>query len=395
MLGESSEPLARSCSRRSGELSSVSIVTAARHVNSTSINMSEPPMKIAQIAPLCEAVPPKLYGGTERVVAGLCDALCDLGHEVVLFAAGDARTKAKLVPARAQALRLDPSPLKSDHAAHLAMLHGVRRAAGAFDVLHFHTDLLHLPLFEAVAHRTVTTLHGRLDIQDLQRALECWPKFGLVSISDSQRVPIPEANWLATVKHGLVPDLYRPPHRPSGDYLAFLGRISPEKGADRAIRLARQAGIPLKIAAKVDTSDAAYFQSVVKPLLHDPLVEFIGEIGDQDKSEFLGNARALLFPIQWPEPFGLVMIESLACATPVVAWNCGSVPEIIEDGVTGFIVESDEQALRAIEHARHLDRVRIRKVFERRFTARAMAEAYVKVYEQIVRPQREYVRLVS
>jgi glycosyltransferase involved in cell wall biosynthesis len=352
-------------------------------------------MKIAQVAPLCESVPPKLYGGTERVVASLCDALCDLGHEVVLFAAADAHTKAKLCAVRKQALRLDPSPLKSDCAAHLHMLHEVRRLAGAFDVLHFHTELLHLPLFEALAPRTVTTLHGRLDIEDLHGVLSCWPKFGLVSISDSQRAPIPSANWLATVKHGIAADQYRPPTRPSGSYLAFLGRISPEKGADRAIWLARKAGIPLKIAAKVDDADSAYFQAVVKPLLDDPLVEFIGEIGDADKSEFLGNALALLFPIQWPEPFGLVMIESLACGTPVVAWNCGSVPEIIDHGVTGFIVDSEAQALRAIAQARHLDRARIRSVFDRRFTARTMAEAYLKVYEQMLRPQREYVRLVS
>jgi len=352
-------------------------------------------MKIAQIAPLCESVPPKLYGGTERVVANLCDALCDLGHEVVLFAAGDARTKAKLLAARKQALRLDPSTLKSDYAAHLRMLHEVRLLAGSFDVLHFHTELLHLPLFESLAQRTVTTLHGRLDIEDLHAALDCWPKFGLVSISDSQRSPIPSAHWLATVKHGLAPDLYRPPQRPAGSYLAFLGRISPEKGADRAIHLAREAGIPLKIAAKVDSADRAYFEAVVKPLLDDPLIEFIGEIGDADKSEFLGNALALLFPIQWPEPFGLVMIESLACATPVIAWNCGSVPEIIDHGVTGFIVESQQQALRAIAQARDVDRARIRSVFEKRFTARAMAEAYIEVYEHTARPQREYVRLVS
>jgi glycosyltransferase involved in cell wall biosynthesis len=352
-------------------------------------------MKIAQIAPLYEAVPPKLYGGTERVVANLSDALCELGHDVVLFAAGDAHTRARLMAVRKHALRLDPNPLKSDPAAHLVMLHEVRKLAGAFDVLHFHTDLLHFPLFERLVHRTVTTLHGRLDIEDLHGTLACWPKFGLVSISDSQRRPIPSANWLATVKHGLPPDLYRPPHRPSGSYLAFLGRISPEKRVDRAIHLARRAGIPLKIAAKVDGADAVYFESVVKPLLVDPLVEFIGEIGDADKSEFLGNARALLFPIEWPEPFGLVMIESMACGTPVVAWNWGSVPEILDDGVTGFIVDAEDQALRAIEQARHLDRHRIRSVFEQRFTARAMAEAYVKVYEQTTRPQREYVRLVS
>jgi glycosyltransferase involved in cell wall biosynthesis len=204
-----------------------------------------------------------------------------------------------------------------------------------------------------------------------------------------------DLRFTACVKHGIAADQYRPPTRPSGSYLAFLGRISPEKGADRAIWLARKAGIPLKIAAKVDDADSAYFQAVVKPLLDDPLVEFIGEIGDADKSEFLGNALALLFPIQWPEPFGLVMIESLACGTPVVAWNCGSVPEIIDHGVTGFIVDSEAQALRAIAQARHLDRARIRSVFDRRFTARTMAEAYLKVYEQMLRPQREYVRLVS
>jgi glycosyltransferase involved in cell wall biosynthesis len=352
-------------------------------------------MKIAQIAPLFESVPPKLYGGTERVVANLCDALSDLGHEVVLFAAGDASTQAKLVAARPQALRLDPGPLKSEQAAHLKMLHEVRKLAGAFDVLHFHTDLLHFPLFEGLEHRAITTMHGRLDIGDLQEALACWPKFGLVSISDSQRRPIPAANWLATVKHGLPPDRYRPPRRPSGSYLAFLGRISPEKGVDRAIRLARRSGVPLKIAAKVDNADAAYFEAVVKPLLNDPGVEFIGEIGDGEKSEFLGNALALLFPIRWPEPFGLVMTESIACGTPVVAWNAGSVPEIIDEGVTGFIVESEDEALHAIEQARTLDRHRVREVFEQRFTAKAMAEGYVTVYERMARPRREYVRLVS
>jgi len=352
-------------------------------------------MKIAQIAPLYEAVPPRLYGGTERVVAHLCDALCELGHEVALFAAGDASTKAKLIPARSQSLRLDPNPLKSDHAAHIAMLYEVRRLADRFDVLHFHTDVLHFPLFEGLAHRTVTTLHGRLDIGDLQSALACWPRFGLVSISDSQRRPVPASNWLATVKHGVRPELYRPPERPSGSYLAFLGRISPEKRADVAIKLARRSGLPLKIAAKIDASDEAYFETVIRPLLNDPLVEFIGEIGDADKSEFLGNARALLFPIQWPEPFGLVMIESMACGTPVVAWNCGSVPEILDHGLTGFIVDSEERALRAIECAADLDRRRIRSVFEQRFTAKAMALAYVSVYEQATRRQREYVRLAS
>ena len=356
-------------------------------------------MRIAQIAPLYETVPPKLYGGTERVVANLCDALTDLGHEVVLFAAANARTKARLVAAREQALRLDPNPLRSDGAAHLNLLHEVRNAAADFDVLHFHTDLLHFALFEGLAHRTVTTLHGRLDIPDLHSTFTRWPEFGLVSISEAQRRPVPSASWLATVKHGLSPELYHPPRSPSGSYLAFLGRMSPEKRVDIAIRLALEAQIPLKIAAKVDNNDAAYFAAVVKPLLNHPLIEFIGEIGDADKAGFLGNARALLFPIQWPEPFGLVMIEAMACGTPVLAWNCGSVPEIIEEGVSGFIVDSESQALRAIERAAGLDRKLIRSVFEQRFTARAMAEAYVRVYEQMKRRStsmpRELVRVVS
>lgn len=352
-------------------------------------------MKIAQIAPLYEDIPPKLYGGTERVVANLCDSLSDLGHDVVLFAAGGARTKARLIVARERALRLDPNPLKSEAGAHLTMLHEVRKLAAEFDVLHFHTDLLHFPLFEAHAHRTVTTMHGRLDIADVRATLDRWPAFGLVSISDSQRAPVPNANWLATVKHGVAPGIYHPPVTPTGSYLAFLGRISPEKRADVAIRIARQAGIPLKIAAKVDEADAAYFASVVKPLLDDPLVEFVGEIGDADKSEFLGNASALLFPICWPEPFGLVMIESMACGTPVIAWNCGSVAEIVEPGVTGFIVESEEQALVAIRQARKLSRRRIRAVFERRFAARTMGEAYVQIYERVRQSRREYVRLAS
>lgn len=352
-------------------------------------------MKIAQVAPLYEAIPPKFYGGTERVVANLCDSLCDLGHDVVLFAADGARTKARLIAAREQALRLDPDPLRSEAGAHLTMLHDVRKLAAGFDVLHFHTDLLHFPLFEAQAHRTVTTLHGRLDITDVQRTLERWPSFGLVSISDSQRATVPEANWLATVKHGVAPEIYHPPMNPKGSYLAFLGRISPEKRADVAIRIAHQAGIPLKIAAKVDKADAAYFESVVRPLLDDPLVEFVGEIGDADKSEFLGHASALLFPICWPEPFGLVMIESMACGTPVIAWNCGSVPEVVDPGVTGFIVESEEQALVAIGQAAQLSRRRIRAVFERRFAARTMAEAYVQVYEGVMQSRREYVRLAS
>ncbi|HEY4212606.1 MAG TPA: glycosyltransferase family 4 protein [Steroidobacteraceae bacterium] len=352
-------------------------------------------MKIAQVAPLYEAVPPKLYGGTERVVASLCDALTDLGHDVTLFAAGDARTKARLVACREQALRLDPKLLTCELSAHLSMLHEVRRHASSFDVLHFHTHLLHLPFFENLAGSTVTTLHGRLDIPDLHATLARWPQFGLVSISDSQRAPIPNANWLATVPHGLAPGLHLPPRAPVKPYLAFLGRLSPEKRADMAIRLAKRVRIPLKIAAKVDRADADYFEEVIRPLLDDPLIEFVGEIGDADKPRFLGDALALLFPIHWPEPFGLVMIESMACGTPVVAWNCGSVPEVLDDGVTGFIVDSEEAAAQAIERAVHLDRQRVREVFARRFTAKAMAESYIHVYEKLLRSHRDRVRLVS
>ena len=344
-------------------------------------------MKVAQVAPLYESVPPRLYGGTERVVAHLCDALVELGHEVTLFAAADARTKARLVAVRDQAIRLDEAPIKSDLAAHLRMLHEVKRRSAQFDVLHFHVDMVHFPMFELQARKTVTTLHGRLDLKDLPAAYECWPDYGLVSISNHQRSSLPNANWIATVPHGIPPSRYEAGGRPSGGYLAFLGRFSPEKRPDLAIRLAQRAGIPLKMAAKVDAADAAYFDAVVRPLLDDPLVEFIGEIGDDYKPEFLGDARALLFPINWPEPFGLVMIEAMACGTPVVAWNCGSVSEVIDDGVTGFIVDSEEDALTAINRIHELDRRRVRAIFERRFTALAMAKRYVAVYARLLETQ--------
>jgi glycosyltransferase involved in cell wall biosynthesis len=305
-------------------------------------------MKIAQIAPLYESVPPRLYGGTERVVAHLCDALIELGHEVTLFAASDARTKARLVPVRDQAIRLDGEALKSDLAAHLSMLHEVKRRSGQFDILHFHIDMLHFPMFESLAPKTLTTVHGRLDLKDLPSVYARWPGFGLVSISDSQRKPLPSANWLGTVRHGVPPRQYRFNEPAAGSYMAFLGRMSPEKRPDIAVRLALRAGIPLKIAAKVDAVDGVYFETLMKPLLTHPLIDFIGEIGDERKSEFLGNASALLFPICWPEPFGLVMIEAMACGTPVIAWDCGAVPEVVDDGVTGFIVNSEEEALAAI-----------------------------------------------
>lgn len=343
-------------------------------------------MHIAQVAPLYEAVPPRLYGGTERVVASLCDALVDLGHEVTLFAAEDADTKAHLIAVRDQAIRLDASQQKSDLAAHLMLLQEVKRRAWQFDVMHFHIDLLHFPFFEQQAQRTVTTMHGRLDLKDLPGVFRQWPAFGLVSISDYQRKPLPGANWLGTVPHGLPPDHFTFFARPRGGYLAFLGRISAEKRPDVAIGFARRAGIPLKIAAKVDDVDLVYFETVVKPLLDDPRVEFIGEIGDEEKSEFLGNALALVFPINWPEPFGLVMIEAMACGTPVIAWNCGSVPEVLEDGVTGFIVNDEEEALAVLERVARLDRHAVRRSFERRFTSAAMARRYVDVYRGLSRP---------
>ena len=338
-------------------------------------------MRIAQIAPLYEPVPPRLYGGTERVVAHLTDALVGLGHDVVLFASGDTWTRATLSPMRDRSLRLDPAPLKSDVAAHLAMLNKVRERAGEFDVLHFHVDLLHFPFFEAVASRTLTTLHGRLDIKDLPAAYAAWPRYPLVSISDHQRLPLPHANWLATVPHGIPGDRFG--FSPGGPGLAFVGRISPEKRPDRAIEIAQRAGLPLKLAAKVDAVDRAYFESVVQPMLGRPGVEFIGEVNDQQKNQLLGESAALLFPIDWPEPFGLVMIEAMACGTPVIAWNRGAVPEVVDDGLTGFIVESVDEAVDAIARLPSLDRRRVREQFERRFLARTMAQTYSELYGRL------------
>jgi len=336
-------------------------------------------MKIAQVPPLYEAVPPKLYGGTERVVAHLTDALVDLGHEVTLFSSADAVTRAELAPVRDQAIRLDPAPLKSDLAAHLTMLSEVRRQRGRFDIIHFHTDMVHFPLFEDMAARTLTTLHGRLDLKDLPEVYRRWPKFPLVSISDSQRLALPFANWAGTVHHGMPEAIYRFSDTPQG-YLAFLGRMSPEKRPDRAIEIAKRLGMPLKIAAKIDPADARYFTEQIQPLLDHPLIEFIGEIGDAEKSDFLGGAGALLFPIDWPEPFGLVMIEAMACGAPVVAFDCGSAPEVIDDGITGFIVSSLDEALDAVRRALQLDRREVRRRFDRRFSAAAMARGYLDLY---------------
>lgn len=341
-------------------------------------------MKIAQVTPLYEAVPPKLYGGTERVVAHLTDALVDLGHEVTLFASADAQTRARLIAVRDQAIRLDPAPLKSDLAAHMAMLAEVLRRADQFDVIHFHTDMIHFPFFSRCADKTVTTLHGRLDLKDLPAVYERWPEFGLVSISDDQRRPLPSASWKATVHHGMPADLYAFSAKPDG-YLAFLGRISPEKRPDRAIEIATKLGKPLKMAAKIDAQDKVYWDTVIRPLVDgNPLVEFVGEIGDHQKSAFLGGAEALLFPIDWPEPFGLVMIEAMACGTPVVAFRCGSAPEIVEDGETGFLVDTVEQAVAAAARAPLLDREAIRAHFELRFSATAMARRYLDVYGDLL-----------
>ncbi len=338
-------------------------------------------MKIAQIAPLIEAIPPKLYGGTERVVSYLTEALVEMGHEVTLFASGDSHTSARLIPCTPEALRLAPGVV--DYLPyHVSMVEDVAARADAFDILHFHLDYVHMPLFRGCADRTVTTLHGRLDSRDVAAFYRRHAHMPLVSISDAQRKPMPPVRWLGTVYHGLPEDLFRA--GPGGDYLAFLGRISPEKRPDRAIRIARAAGIPLKIAAKVDRVDRPYFESVVEPLLDGSLVEFVGEIGEAEKQDFLGGARALLFPIDWPEPFGLVMIEAMACGTPTVAYRCGSVPEVIEDGVTGFIVSDEAAAVRAVERAGALDRAKIRARFEARFTARRMAADYVALYEQLL-----------
>jgi glycosyltransferase involved in cell wall biosynthesis len=337
-------------------------------------------MRIAQVAPLIEAVPPKLYGGTERVVAYLTDALVELGHQVTLFASGDSQTKAKLCPIWPRALRLDPNI--HDHFSPLVMqLETVARRSHEFDVIHCHLDYFAYPVLSRLSVPSVTTLHGRLDLPELPRLYELYNDTPVISISDSQRVPLPQANYVATIHHGLPQRSLR--KGPGGDYLAFLGRISPEKAPDAAIRIAARAGMPLKIAAKVDKVDQEYFKTQIEPLLAHADVEFIGEIGEHQKSDFLGNAAALLFPIAWREPFGLVMIESMACGTPVIAFNNGSVPEVLEDGVTGFVVSSEDEAVQALRGVARLQRDRIRAEFDRRFTARCMAENYLKVYSRL------------
>lgn len=336
-------------------------------------------MRIAQISPLYESVPPAVYGGTERVVHFLTEELVRMGHDVTLFASGDSASSANLVAICPRALRWD-RVCRDPLAWHMVMLDQVASQRERFDALHFHIDYLHFLLSRHLRLPQLTTLHGRLDLPELQGVYDHFGDMPVVSISDAQRGPVPQANWVGTVHHGLPEDLLR--FAPEGgSYLAFLGRISPEKRVDRAIHIASALGVPLKIAAKVDRVDEDYFNEEIVPLLNNPLVEFVGEIDDSRKSAFLGAARALLFPIDWPEPFGLVMIEAMACGTPVVAFDGGSVREVIDPGITGFIVNDHEQAIEATRLVGDLDRRRIRDTFERRFTARRMAEDYLRLYE--------------
>jgi glycosyltransferase involved in cell wall biosynthesis len=338
-------------------------------------------MRIAQVAPLAESVPPKLYGGTERVVSWLTEELIDLGHDVTLLASGDSVTRAKLVPVLPRALRLS-RPHRDPALAYAALLEAVAERAADFDVIHFHIDWLHLPLMRRLGVPFLTTLHGRLDLPDFAPTLQRFDDAPFVSISDSQRTPLPGLNWAATIHHGLPTNGLRPGLQPEG-YLAFLGRITPEKGPHVAIRWARAAGLPLRIAAKVPRGENRFFKEQIAPLLDADDVEFIGEVDERAKAEFLGRASALLFPIDWPEPFGLVMIEAMACGAPVIALPRGSVPEIVEHGVTGFLVESDAQAVAAIGRLNELDRARVRAAFERRFSARRMAQDYVRCYRRL------------
>lgn len=340
-------------------------------------------MRIAQVAPLAESVPPRMYGGTERVASWLTEELVRKGHKVTLFASADSRTSAELVACAPQGLRL--AGIRDHTASHLAMLAKVRERADSFDIIHFHLDLLQHALFTDLAHKCVTTLHGRLDLPDFLPAYEAFPQMPLISISDCQRKPMPAtANWLATVHHGLGPGLC-PFDGRGGEYLAFLGRITPEKRPDRAIEIARRAGMPLKIAAKVDPVDEEYFRTRIMPLLDHPSIEFMGEIDEVQKSAFLGGARALLFPIDWPEPFGLVMIEAMAAGTPVIAWRNGSVPEVVRDGVSGIVVDSIAEAVAAAKHSIAMDRFQVRQYFEGHFTAARMATDYLDAFDHLLR----------
>jgi glycosyltransferase involved in cell wall biosynthesis len=337
-------------------------------------------VRIAQIAPLIESCPPRLYGGTERIVSYLTEELVRQGHDVTLFASGDSCTSARLESGCEVALRLDPR-VKDPLAIHIVMLEKVRTLADEFDVLHFHVDVLHYPLIRDFVGRTVTTLHGRLDLPELWRVYLSFPDAPLVSVSNDQRKPVPPVRWTGTVYHGLPPDLLPFNPAPQGGYLAFLGRISPEKRPDRAIEIATRAGAKLKIAAKIDKVDQVYWSEVIEPMIQkSPNVEFVGEINEREKADFLANADALIFPIDWREPFGLVMIEAMSCGTPVIAFRRGSVPEVVDDGVSGVLVADIDQAVAAVSQVRRLDRARVRNSFERRFTIERVAFQYMRIY---------------
>lgn len=343
-------------------------------------------LKIAQVAPLYESVPPKYYGGTERVVSYLTEELVNQGQDVTLFASGDSITNARLVAMCDRSLRLNESC--EDHLVHhIGMLQSVLDECEHFDVIHFHIDYLHFPLSRLMRLPHVTTLHGRLNLPDLKSFYGKFRDMPVISISYAQRTPLPDNNWLGNVYHGLPEGLFQPNYQP-GKYLAFLGRISPEKRVDRAIEIAVRTGLPLKVAAKIDRKDHEYFEQI-KPMFDHPLVEYIGEITESEKGEFLGNAMALLFPIDWMEPFGLVLIESLACGTPVVAYSKGSVPELLQHGVDGFIVDNQEDAIKAVENIGLIDRQECRKTFEDRFTAARMATDYLRVYSGAIESEKE------
>jgi len=352
-------------------------------------------MRIAQVAPLTEAVPPKLYGGTERVVHWLTEELVALGNDVTLFASGDSQTSAKLDATWPKALRLDGS-VRDPNALHMVMLERVRRKCDdeEFDFLHFHLDYYPWSLFSRQPTPFLTTLHGRLDLPEHQPVFNIFSDVPVISISNAQRRPVPQANWTRTVYHGLPEKLLTPRDVTPG-YLAVLGRIAPEKGVDRAIKIAIKCGIPLKIAAKIDRADQDYYDGLIKPLMDHPLIDYIGEIGDHEKSDFLSGAIGLLLPIDWPEPFGLVMIESMACGTPVIAYNRGSVPEIIDEGLTGFIVEDEISAVAAVGRLANLDRAAVRGQFEKRFTARRMALDYLAAYRSLTEAAEPRIKLVS